>query len=59
MYAICFLYDVHSPCNHRQTRQYMQHFIKPGMKLIDICERLEDTARKLVGENGLKAGQYN
>ncbi|XP_013788572.1 methionine aminopeptidase 2-like [Limulus polyphemus] len=41
---------------HRQTRQYMQKIIKPGMKMIDICEQLESTARKLIGENGLKAG---
>lgn len=41
---------------HRQTRQYMQKFIKPGMRLIDICETLEGTARKLIKENGLQAG---
>ena len=34
----------------------MQHYIKPGMKLIDVCEHLEDTARKLVGEKGMEAG---
>ena len=26
------------------------------MKLIDVCEHLEDTARKLVEANGLEAG---
>lgn len=41
---------------HRQTRQYMQKFIKPGMKLIDICEELEKTSRLLIAENGLEAG---
>lgn len=41
---------------HRQTRQYMQKFIKPGMTMIEICEELENTARKLIGENGLEAG---
>ena len=40
----------------RQTRKYIQNYIKPGMKLIDVCEHLEDTARKLIGENGLQAG---
>ena len=40
----------------RQTRKYMQTYIKPGMKMIDICEHLEDTARKLIGESGLEAG---
>jgi len=41
---------------HRQTRQYMQRWIKPGMKMIDICEELESTSRKLINENGLKQG---
>ena len=41
---------------HRQTRQYMQKFIKPGMKLIDICEELESVSRLLIQENGLEAG---
>ena len=30
---------------HRQTRQYIQRWVKPGMKMIDICEELENTAR--------------
>ncbi|KAI4461332.1 methionine aminopeptidase 2 [Holotrichia oblita] len=41
---------------HRQTRRYMQKWIKPGMTMIEICEELEKTARKLIAENGLKAG---
>lgn len=41
---------------HRQTRQYIQKFMKPGMTMIQICEELENTARKLINENGLKAG---
>jgi len=41
---------------HRQTRRYMQSFIKPGMTMIQICEELESTARKLINEDGLKAG---
>ncbi|KAI1278758.1 Methionine aminopeptidase 2 [Halotydeus destructor] len=41
---------------HRQTRKYMQSYIKPGMTMIEICERLESTARKLIAENGLEAG---
>ncbi|KRT81059.1 Peptidase [Oryctes borbonicus] len=41
---------------HRQTRHYMQKWIKPGMTMIEICEELEKTARKLIAENGLKAG---
>jgi len=41
---------------HRQTRQHIQRWVKPGMKMIDICEELENTARKLINENGLEAG---
>ncbi|XP_058121586.1 uncharacterized protein LOC131282680 [Anopheles ziemanni] len=41
---------------HRQTRQYMQKWIKPGMTMIEICEELENTARRLIGEKGLEAG---
>nr|AMO02519.1 methionine aminopeptidase 2 [Tityus serrulatus] len=41
---------------HRQTRQYMAKYIKTGMTMIEICEELEKTARKLIGENGLQAG---
>lgn len=41
---------------HRQTRQYMQRYVKPGMSMIHICETLEHTARELIQENSLKAG---
>lgn len=41
---------------HRQTRQYIQKWIKPGMTMIDICEELESTARRLIAEKGLEAG---
>ena len=40
----------------RQTRQHIQRWLKPGMKMIDICEHLEGVARQLVEENGLKSG---
>ncbi|CAB1322687.1 unnamed protein product [Coregonus sp. 'balchen'] len=41
---------------HRQVRNYVNTWIKPGMTMIDICERLEDCSRRLIKENGLKAG---
>ncbi|XP_053506337.1 methionine aminopeptidase 2 isoform X3 [Ictalurus furcatus] len=41
---------------HRQVRQYVKSWIKPGLTMIDICERLEECSRKLIKENGLKAG---
>ncbi|KAL0277878.1 UNVERIFIED_CONTAM: hypothetical protein PYX00_005002 [Menopon gallinae] len=46
----------HAAEAHRQTRKHMMKFIKPGMTMIEICEELEKTARRLIGENGLKAG---
>jgi methionyl aminopeptidase len=41
---------------HRQVRAYAQSFIKPGIKLADMCERLENKNRELVGEKGLERG---
>ncbi|KAJ8047458.1 Methionine aminopeptidase 2 [Holothuria leucospilota] len=41
---------------HRQVRKYVQGFIKPGMKMIDICEKLEEASRRTINENGLDAG---
>jgi methionyl aminopeptidase len=41
---------------HKQVRHYAQSFIEPGIKLIDMCERLEECNRRLVQENGLQAG---
>ncbi len=41
---------------HRQVRHHAQSFIKPGIKLTDMCEQLEETNRRLVKENGLSAG---
>ncbi|KYO36210.1 methionine aminopeptidase 2 [Alligator mississippiensis] len=41
---------------HRQVRKYVMSWIKPGMTMIDICEKLEDCSRKLIKENGLSAG---
>ena len=41
---------------HRQVRSYAQSFIEPGIKLVDMCERLEECNRRLIKENGLQAG---
>uniref|UniRef100_H3A049 Methionine aminopeptidase 2 n=1 Tax=Latimeria chalumnae TaxID=7897 RepID=H3A049_LATCH len=41
---------------HRQVRKYVRSWIKPGMTMIEICEKLEDCSRKLIKENGLNAG---
>lgn len=34
---------------HRQVRKYMKPYIKPGIRLTDMCERLESANRALVG----------
>lgn len=41
---------------HRQVRKYVQSWIAPGMKMIDICERLEAKSREMIKVNGLEAG---
>ena len=41
---------------HRQVRHYAQSFIEPGIKLIDMCERLEEKNRELIQEAGLERG---
>jgi methionyl aminopeptidase len=33
---------------HREVRRYAQSFIKPGIKLADMCERLENKNRELI-----------
>jgi len=41
---------------HRLVRKWTQSYMRPGVKLIDICNKLEDLNRYLVSENGLHAG---
>ena len=41
---------------HRQVRRWAQSWIKPGIKLIDMCEKIEQKNRELVQESGLSAG---
>ncbi|KAJ7969370.1 Methionine aminopeptidase 2 [Quillaja saponaria] len=41
---------------HRQVRKYMKSILKPGMLMIDLCETLENTVRRLISDNGLEAG---
>ncbi|KAL4489416.1 hypothetical protein ABPG72_002712 [Tetrahymena utriculariae] len=41
---------------HRQVRKYCQYLIRPGKKLIDICEQIEEMYRFLVSEKGLDEG---
>ncbi|KAL6971859.1 Methionine aminopeptidase 2B, partial [Sarracenia purpurea var. burkii] len=41
---------------HRQVRKYIRSILKPGMLMIELCETLENTVRKLISESGLQAG---
>jgi len=41
---------------HRQVRKWVQSVVKPGIKLYDLCENLENLNRYLVKEAGLDAG---
>lgn len=40
----------------RQVRHWAQSYIKPGIKLIDMCEALENKNRELVAEKGTTCG---
>jgi methionyl aminopeptidase len=41
---------------HRQVRKHMKTVIKPGIRLFDMCEQLEDMVRTLIEVNGLEQG---
>jgi methionyl aminopeptidase len=41
---------------HRQVRQWAQRSIKPGQTLLEIANGIEDSARRLVGHDGLTEG---
>ncbi len=41
---------------HRQVRKFAQTIIRPGVKLIDICNNIENMARFLINKNGLECG---
>merc|ERR1712150_119594 len=41
---------------HRQVRSYAQSFIKPGILLLDMCEKMENKNRELIEGDGLYRG---
>jgi methionyl aminopeptidase len=41
---------------HRTARKWFQSYVKPGMKMVDAAEALENKARELIGDNKTKAG---
>jgi len=42
---------------HRQVRKYAQTIARPGIKMIDLCQKLESTLRYIMQKNGLEGGQ--
>mmetsp|Transcript_33269 Transcript_33269/g.60983 ORF Transcript_33269/g.60983 Transcript_33269/m.60983 type:complete len:499 (+) Transcript_33269:63-1559(+) len=41
---------------HRQVRRYVQSYMRPGLTMIDIVQRLERKTHELVAANGLECG---
>ncbi len=41
---------------HRQVRRYIQPLLKPGVKYLDICKKLEEKTVELMGRNDLTQG---
>jgi len=41
---------------HRQARKWMQSWVRPGMLMIDITNKLEAKVHELIEKNGLVAG---
>ena len=39
-----------------QVRTYIRGLAKPGIAMTELCEKLEDSVRRLISENGLEAG---
>ncbi|VDK57377.1 unnamed protein product, partial [Anisakis simplex] len=41
---------------HRQTRKFVRSWLKPGLSMIEICEKLEAHSRRMIREHGLDSG---
>mmetsp|Transcript_13513 Transcript_13513/g.37103 ORF Transcript_13513/g.37103 Transcript_13513/m.37103 type:complete len:473 (+) Transcript_13513:112-1530(+) len=41
---------------HRQTRRYVQSYMRPGMTMTDVVQRLEKKTHELISANGLECG---
>jgi methionyl aminopeptidase len=44
---------------HRHVRKFAQSIIKPGIRLIDMCEQLEEKNRELVEEAGFAVSSFD
>lgn len=41
---------------HRQVRRYVQSYARPGIKMVDLCQRLEKKTHELITASGLECG---
>lgn len=41
---------------HRQVRKFVQSYVKPGMTMTEICQKLEAKNAELIEKNGLECG---
>jgi len=41
---------------HRQVRRYVQSYARPGITMVELCQRLEEKTLQLVQKDGLEAG---
>ena len=51
------VYDMREAANiHREVRRYIQSLMKPGVKYLDVCEKLENKTRELFSQDDLTKG---
>ncbi len=48
-----------SPSPHRTVRKHAQSIIRPGIRLVDMCESIEEMNRSLVQERGLAVSAFS
>lgn len=52
-----FIYDIRRAAEvHKIVRKNVQDYVKPGIKIIDVCNKIESDIIKIFGQNNLKAG---
>ncbi len=42
---------------HRQVRKYAQSIARPGIKMIDMCQKIEATLRYIINDSSIQGGQ--
>lgn len=51
------IYDLRRAAEcHKIVRRNIQEYVKPGLKLLDICERVENNVVEVFGRNDMSAG---